>query len=99
MTKRAKFAAMAATAIVGAIGLSAEGALVVAGNNLVNLRADNATAGTDGWTNTGTLGGSFTKGGAGNTTVTNNGGVSYVPLDGTTFYVGPNAPAGVTGAG
>jgi hypothetical protein len=81
------------------MGLSSHAAIVVAGTNLVNLRADNASAGSANWANTGSLGGTFAKGGAGDTTVTSNGGVQYVPLDGTTYYTGSNAPASITGSG
>ena len=94
-----------------AVGLGAAGAaeaqITVAGTNLVNLRADNPTAGTATWSNTGTLG-DFAKGGTGTTTATTVGGVPYVsfptsiaPMGGTAtpgYYTGPNAPASITGA-
>lgn len=74
------------------LGLSANAGIVVEGFNLVNLRADNGTAGSANWANTGTMGGTFAKGGAGATTVTTNNGVQYVPLDGTTFTPAPLPP-------
>jgi hypothetical protein len=89
----------AVLSVLAGLGLSANAAIVVEGTNLVNLRADNATAGSANWANTGSLGGTFAKGGAGTTAVTTNNGVQYVPLDGSTFYTGPNAPASITGNG
>lgn len=99
MRRRAKIISGAVGAAVMALSLPAGAALIVEGTNLVNLRADNASAGSATWNNTGSLGGTFTKSGAADTTVTINGGVQYVPLDGVTYYTGPNAPAAITGSG
>jgi len=99
MGNKSNLLGSAVLSVLAGLGISANAALVVEGTNLVNLRADNATAGTASWANTGSLGGSFAKGGAGGTAVTTSNGVQYVPLDGTTFYTGPNAPASITGSG
>jgi hypothetical protein len=99
MGRKAKLISGAVASALAVFTLPAGAALVVEGTNLVNLRADDASAGSAAWNNTGSLGGTFAKGGAGTTTVTTNNGVQYVPLDGTTYYTGPNAPASITGAG
>jgi hypothetical protein len=99
MGRRKELISGAVAAALAILTMPAGAALVVEGTNLVNLRADDASAGSAAWNNTGSLGGTFAKGGAGDTTVTTNGGVQYVPLDGATYYTGPNAPASITGSG
>ena len=79
---------------------TAHAALVSAGSLFVDLDARHASAGTANWTNTGSLGGSFTENG--NPLLQNIGPNANlaVTFNGTTdFYRGANAPAGVTGAG
>jgi hypothetical protein len=88
-------AAAAAAALSGAQAAHAQ--IQTAGDLLVNLRADNATAGTAAWTNTGSLGGAFAE--VGDAAVANSGGTNYVHFDPNEAYRGPTAPAGVTGSG
>ena len=96
--KRRAFAAAVAAALpaVGLVGTAA-GQIQTAGDLLVNLRADNSTAGTAAWGNSGTLGGAFAE--VGDAEVTTIGGVPYVAFDPNEAYRGPTAPADVTGSG
>jgi autotransporter-associated beta strand protein len=70
----------------------------VAGNLLVELRADDASAGTATWTNTGSEG-DFNLVAGGDPVKTTIGGVDYVRLDPNDHYVGTAAPSQITGAG
>jgi hypothetical protein len=98
MRKIASRSAAISAAVAGASALFAGSAsaagIATAGALLVNLRADNPTAGTPAWLNTGSLGGAFVE--AGDATVTNSGGVNYVQFDANEGYRGPAAPADVT---
>jgi Concanavalin A-like lectin/glucanases superfamily len=70
----------------------------VAGNLQVNLRADDPSASTATWVNTGMLPGSFTTTGAVSFNPNVMGtGLPGVELTGTNPYVGPLAPAALTG--
>ena len=88
---------LGAAVIAAAVAGVANGQVQTAGPLLVNLRADNATAGTAAWVNTGTLGGAFSE--VGDTAVTSIGGATFVTFEANEAYRGPTAPAGVTGAG
>ena len=89
----------AATAALAGAGTAATASAQVqtAGDLLVNLRADDPSAGTAAWTNAGTLSGAFTE--VGDAALVNQGGVNYVALDPNEAYRGPAAPPGVTGGG
>jgi len=75
---------------------TAGAAVTIAGNLLVELSATHATAGTASWTNTGTLGGSFTE--VGDAVPVNISGVSYISLGSNVAYRGPTAPPDITGS-
>lgn len=94
LSKQAVFTAAIASAMAS---LPAQAQLAVAENILVDLRATQSSAGTATWANLG-VAGNFTV--ASGTPVKQNiGGVDYVTMDPATQYVGPFAPATVTGAG
>lgn len=83
---------------------AARGDLVVAENLLVNLNADSAGFGDPSWSNTGSLGGVFTPTAVGGVKLNlfgpnDNIGVEFDGLSGGDAYVGPTAPAGITGGG
>ncbi len=91
---------LGAAAALAFAAAPAQAALVSAGSLFVDLDARHASAGTANWTNTGSLGGSFTENG--NPLLQNIGPNANpaVTFDGVNdFYRGANAPAGVTGAG
>jgi autotransporter-associated beta strand protein len=69
----------------------------IAGDLLVDLRADDPSAGTASWTNTGTLTGNFSLVAGGDPQVATISGVPYVRLDPDDNYVGPLAPATIAG--
>ena len=76
---------------------AAQAQVIVAGTNLVDLRADHASAGTASWLNNGSLGGAFAE--VGDATLTTIGGVPYVSFDPNEAYRGPMAPFSITGSG
>src|SRR4051812_48125804 len=76
--------------------------VIVRGTNLVELRAADATAGTASWTNTGSLGGSFTEVGDASVSTINAGAFGTVPIvnfDPNEAYRGMMALAAITGSG
>lgn len=94
LSKQAVFAAAIASALAS---LPAQAQLAVAENILVDLRATQSSAGTATWTNRG-VSGNFSVV-SGTPIKQNIGGVDYVTMAPNTQYVGPFAPATVTGAG
>lgn len=86
--------------LAGLLSLSyAHSSVIVAGDLLVDLRADDPSAGTETWTNTGTLDDFTLIPGHGTAAKETFGGVDYVRMQNNTQYSGPFAPESVTGAG
>ena len=94
LSKQAVLTAAIASAMAS---LTAQAQLAVAENILVDLRATQSSAGTTTWFNRG-VSGNFSVV-SGTPIKQNIGGVDYVTMDPNTQYVGPFAPATVTGAG
>jgi hypothetical protein len=94
LSKQAVFASAIASAMAS---LPAQAQLAVAENILVDLRATQSSAGTSTWANLGVAGNFAVV--SGTPVKQNLGGVDYVTMDPLTQYVGPFAPATVTGAG
>ena len=86
---------LACTSLVAAV--SSASAAIVTNGLLVELDAASYTVGSP-WANTGGLGGSF-DGSGGAPTKTTVDGVNGVLFDGGDAFIGPQAPAGVTGNG
>jgi hypothetical protein len=94
LSKQALFATALASALAT---IPAQAQLAVAENILVDLRATQSSAGTATWANLGVAGNFSVV--SGTPVKQNLGGVDYVTMDPGTQYVGPLAPATVTGAG
>lgn len=94
LSKQAVFASAIASAMAS---LPANAQLAVAENILVELRATQSSAGTSTWANLGVAGNFAVL--SGTPVKQNLGGVDYVTMNNGTQYLGPLAPATVTGAG
>ena len=97
MSKR-RIPSMAFVLVLGLVGIPAWADVIVAENLLVDLRAEDLAygEGVATWPNRGSLG-DFTANGA--PVVEDVDGTKAVTFDGSSWFEGPTAPAGITGAG